>query len=118
MNEELDARVDSRVKWYSVSRVLLLVFIGLMLAGIAGGLGTIAVQNNQVLLNVQTGTDRLVDCTTPGGKCYEQGSRSQSAAVKTINEMSVYAAYCAHKPDNDTVQEIKSCIEQELKVNK
>lgn len=61
------------------------------------------------------GVQRLLDCTTPGGVCYQQGRDSQSGAVGTINRITVVAVYCAKLPGNTTLAQIQACVELNLK---
>lgn len=39
--------------------------------------------------------DRIEDCTTPGGECYERGQSQTTQAVGDIGKLSVYASACA-----------------------
>lgn len=47
----------------------------------------------------EAGTDRIIDCTSPGGKCFERGARRTADLLGTpagpINTVVVYAAACA-----------------------
>ena len=62
-------------------------------------------------LNRRNG-DRVIDCTTPKGQCFEESQRRTGAAVGTINEITVLAAYCAHEHESEP--EIRTCIEDNL----
>lgn len=62
-------------------------------------------QNGQVL-------DRLVDCTTPGGECYQQSQSQTGAAIDTINRLTVEAGWCAKSlPQGSTEAQYRQCIE-------
>lgn len=75
-----------------------------------------------LLIHITTGTNnytkRLVDCTTPGGKCYEQGRSATTGAVGTINQVVTVTVYCAKKADRATVTlaQIQDCVNAQLKV--
>jgi hypothetical protein len=59
---------------------------------------------------------RVIDCTEPGGECFEAGSKRTAAAVGNIGRLSVYAAACAADPvrQQETLQqrasEIEACV--------
>lgn len=56
----------------------------------------------------------LVDCTSPGGECYERGQERTGEAVGNINRIVVLAAACADRPGAHTVLEIERCIKGHL----
>lgn len=60
----------------------------------------------------RSNTDLIVDCTTPGGVCYERGRKSTGSAIATINDVTIAASYCAQF--NTTQATIRKCIEAEL----
>jgi hypothetical protein len=61
--------------------------------------------------DTRAGTDRLVDCTTPGGKCYEQGRSTTSGAVGSINKVTVAAIYCSGKlGPKATLDQLNVCV--------
>ena len=41
--------------------------------------------------------------------------RSQGSVVPDIEEVSVIASYCGHVPDNDTLTEVRACVESEFR---
>jgi hypothetical protein len=59
--------------------------------------------------NVGT-NERIVDCTTPGGKCYQQGQKRTGAAVADILKGATYAIACADKRGVQTEAEIQACV--------
>ena len=61
-------------------------------------------------------SDRLVDCTTPGGKCYEQGRSASSGAVGTINKATIAAIWCSGKlGPGATIQQLQLCVKAQIK---
>lgn len=74
----------------------------------------------------QTGNttlEELVSCTSPEGECYQRGQENQAKAVQALiqassdrhevtREIVIAAAACAQ--DNDTVREIRACVDDEL----
>lgn len=53
----------------------------------------------------------IEDCTNPTGACAKRGQESTETAVATINEIALYAAACADRPGDQTLAEIKRCVE-------
>lgn len=61
--------------------------------------------------DTRSNTNTLVDCTTPGHKCYEQGRDATSGAVGTIAKVVVLAAYCVKNLDHAATQvQVQACI--------
>lgn len=58
--------------------------------------------------------DRLIDCTTPGGRCFEDSQKRTADAVGNLNEITVFAAACADKAGVNTVAQIQACVLDEL----
>ena len=67
---------------------------------------------NQLTVTI---SERLQDCTTPGGSCYEQSRSGSSGAIRDINNITIAAAACADREGVDTVADIRKCIEDTLK---
>ena len=73
--------------------------------------------NTKLLNKVQALSDRLIDCTTPDGKCYAQGSKRTAEAVVGINEgtlkVIVAALSCQSnritQPPVDTQRDLLKC---------
>ena len=58
---------------------------------------------------------RLQDCTTPGGKCYEESAKRTGVAIVKINDIAKAANVCADLPGSITTDAMSKCIEDELK---
>jgi hypothetical protein len=56
----------------------------------------------------------IEDCTTPGRDCFEESQKRTGGVVSDINEVAVYAAYCADQPGAITVQDIEQCVLNQL----
>lgn len=63
----------------------------------------------------------LLDCTTPGGQCYQEGQKRTAEAIRqlveaneagevTTREIVILAADCADNPGVDTADEIEACV--------
>jgi hypothetical protein len=57
----------------------------------------------------------LKDCTIPGHACYDDGHKSTTQAIYSINKVSILAAYCAKQPELQTVAQIQRCVMNHLK---
>jgi hypothetical protein len=62
--------------------------------------------------------DRIFDCTTPGGQCYDQSRQRTGEAVTNIYKSSIYMAQCsrlqpgASGPEFDRF--LEQCVEEKL----
>lgn len=105
------ARIQAKgrlVKWLTWA-------LGILLALGMGSVVLISQYELQRLGSVAADTkrnsDRLVDCTTPGGKCYEQGRSTTSGAVGTINRVAITVEYCAgHLGPSATIAALNACV--------
>lgn len=107
-----------KYKEYAVALGILLVI------AMVGGLGWITYHQKQnagkvdniktVITHVDTGTNILIDCTTPGHPCYERGQQSTRAVLQQVNAVIIAAAYCAHA-GNYTVASIRACVKQTIR---
>jgi hypothetical protein len=52
-------------------------------------------QNNRLAHQVSETNTRIADCTTAGGKCYEDGRARTGAAISDIIRAQVFVAECA-----------------------
>lgn len=77
-------------------------------------------QNNRLAQQVNETNSRMSDCTTPGGKCYEDGRTRTSKAITDILRVNVYMAECSRLypgesgPEFD--KELEACIYARLGV--
>lgn len=83
-----------------------MVIVGILLAGMA--------RLEAITTSTNSNSQLLIDCTSPTGKCYQDGQRRTGSAIGTINQVSIYAAYCSKIPSNTTVKQIETCINKEL----
>lgn len=67
--------------------ILLALFVALV--------GVVTWQNNQLTQKVTETNERMADCTTPGGRCYEEGTHRTSSAIGDIILASIYMSECA-----------------------
>lgn len=76
----------------------------------SGQLVVLAKQNHDNLAATQQAVGILVDCTTPGHKCYEQGQQATRTAVEGLNAAANARELCAHDLNNDTVDKLTACV--------
>ena len=86
--------------------LLLFLFVGLLLV--------LGWQNNRLAHQVAKTNSTMADCTTPGGKCYQQGSERTGNAIASIIRAQVYMAECARLwPNESGVQydtKLEACV--------
>lgn len=80
------------------------IYLSLKIVGLANDTRSTAVSTNNFAA-------RLIDCTTPGGKCYEQGRSATSGAVGTISKVTIAAIYCSGKlGPTATITQLNGCV--------
>lgn len=89
-----------------VARTYLVLLTVLLLAG-----SGVVIWTTQV---TRHNTGVIIDCTDPSGKCYKEARQSAKDNVQLINQISVAAAYCAHQPENKTLEQIKACVSKSV----
>lgn len=77
------------------------------------------VQNRQrgndtrTLLRASIATnERIADCTTAGGKCYEEGGKRSAALIQLLLQSQKQIALC--QASTDTRNELEKCIDEAL----
>lgn len=111
MTEQRHQRVAKAKRAAKIANYALAVGIAILLAYLTVNSQVQLQQLGKVASDTKTNSDRLVDCTTPGGKCYEQGRNATSGAVGTINKVTVSAIYCSGKlGPTATVGQLNACV--------
>lgn len=60
-----------------------------------------------------TQADIIIDCTSVGGKCFEQTQRQTSETVANLNTVTQYAVICGQRVTGE--QAILDCVNKEVK---
>lgn len=86
---------------------LLVTFLALVVGALAAATvtGLAQTHSNGEVLNI------VKDSVDPGGKRFQRGQEQTATAVSSINEISVYAAYCAHQSSD--LKAIEGCVRAE-----
>lgn len=92
-----------------------------MLAAIVlavAGLAVVTWQNNQLTNRVSETNFRMADCTTPGGRCYEESRRRTGQAIEDIIRSEIFMAECARLyPDEAGPafdRKLEACVAERL----
>ncbi len=103
-SEQLRADVhraeEARRRANRINTVLLLVAVVLVAA--AGLVGW----------QVKATSDRVADCTTAGGTCYEEGRERTGAAIATLTRISIYVSQCGRLYPGESGPEFDAKIER------
>lgn len=83
-----------------------------VLAGFVAIALVLAWQGNRTIAQTRETNERIVDCTSPGGQCYQDGSQRTGAAVTAIVWASIYMAECARQRPGDAGPEFDKFLEQ------
>lgn len=86
------------------------------------GLVTVAVQNRlranqnaQIIRQTAATSAQIADCTTVGGKCYEQGGQRTANAIRMIIRAQIYITPCSKMTDTDAA--LEECVLHKLTEN-
>jgi hypothetical protein len=96
------ASILSRIERIALFTIVLLVL------GISVGVGLIGLSNRH-------GVRIVVDCTQPGGLCYQRAQDQTAAAVAQLNLVTIISAECA---DAYTGRALHDCIIRRVKAGK
>jgi preprotein translocase subunit SecG len=96
------------------TRLFLVVGVGMLVIAVVFAYIT--------LRAVRATQNQTADCVTPGSKCYTQRveqDKAQTTAIVAgviggVNEVSIYAAWCANKPGYQTIAEIQKCVTDKI----
>ncbi len=85
-----------------------------VLAGFVAMLLAVVVQGNKTAHQTADTQKAIEDCTTPGGRCYEDGRRRTAQAIDDIVKVSIYMAECARLYPGESGPEydkkLESCV--------
>jgi hypothetical protein len=73
---------------------------------------------NRAAESAERGTKRIEDCTTPGRPCFDESQKRLAEVIVSINDYATYAAACADRPRQQTVEEIQTCIVAQIAEDK
>lgn len=100
-----------------VSRAVAWAVVGLLVGVLIVGAIVLAVQTQNAAeqarhttRNTNKVAHAVLDCTTPGGKCFKRSKRATARAVGDINRVIVLAATCADMPGDQTQRQIERCV--------
>jgi hypothetical protein len=119
-NETPDEVYARTLRWEIAKRVLIMVSVLISVT-----LLVIVLHQNKTQLDAIRSTQKanspvvqavgrvgrqISDCVTPGGKCYDDGQQRTGAAVLSITTQMMYAAFCAARPNVDTIADMRACM--------
>ncbi len=92
----------------------ILAILGVGLLGVAA----LGWQNNQLAQQQRETNRRMADCTTPGGRCYEEGRTRTEGAVSAVVRISVYVSQCGRLYPGESGPEydkkLQACVSERL----
>lgn len=80
--------------------------------------GVVTWQNRQLVEKVNETNSTMADCTTPGGKCYEESAKRTGNAIGDIIRANIFMAQCARLypgevgPEYD--RKLEACVFERL----
>lgn len=97
-----DIRADSKQRR---RESLLSIGLALVLVLLMVGMLFVGWQNHSI-------GDQIADCTTAGGRCYEEGRRRSSEGVDRLIRSNIHLHRCLETPGVDTDAEVIVCMER------
>jgi hypothetical protein len=89
---------------------LLTVLVALLIA--------VTWQNNRLAHRVDRTNAKLADCTTPGGRCYDEGRARTGQAIDDIIRSEIFMAECSRLYPNESGpaydRKLEACVVQRL----
>lgn len=93
----------------------ILVVLGVMLVLVLVGLGFTL----RAASSAKAASDKVADCTTAGGRCYEEGKARGAGAVSAVNLAMIYGIECARELGAGSGPEwnakLEKCVSDKLK---
>lgn len=102
---------------FVLSIFLILVAISLLYQVTAGradasNIKQLLEQGEEQRAALQEQADLIIDCTSPGGKCYEEGQQRTAKVVAGLNVVSQYSVICGERENGE--EAILACVNQEV----
>jgi hypothetical protein len=72
-----------------------------------------SIQSGQILRNSAATSDLIADCTSPGGKCYQESQKRTQGVLAQLVEINKIVAQCAKVTNTD--DEMDTCVQARLK---
>jgi hypothetical protein len=69
-------------------------------------------ENSEILRKSAENSAQIKDCTTVGGKCYQEGARRTGAVLEELRRTNVYIAQCSRVTKTDA--ELEKCVDAKL----
>lgn len=111
--------VERKKRIYLFLRSFLIVasIVILVGGGIAVGYTVFLIRSSQTSNRHLTTT--ILDCTTPGGKCYQESKQQTDQAVGSLTQIElkivIAVKYCGNQlPKTATVTEITNCVQKTI----
>ncbi len=92
----------------SAFNLAVLIVLAVALLAVAG----LGWQNNQLAERQNETNRRMADCTTPGGRCYEESRARTSGAIATVVRISVYVSQCGRLYPGESGPEYDAKLEK------
>ena len=93
----------------------LLIIFGVMTICVTTGFVVYTLTEVQRVSQVNSRLNqRMIECTTPGYRCYDEGQERTGQAVVTLNEVTKAAVICADQPGVITQATMESCLKKQL----
>jgi hypothetical protein len=109
----LDEVAYRNARWERIKRLMIVGILALSIV-LVGGLTYLVAE---IRLNQQSGRqvlDLIQSCTTPGQPCYDDSQKRTAGAIRSINQVTITAAFCAAHNPAATVPKLHTCIIRHL----
>ena len=70
------------------------------------------IDSRRLIATTASTSQRIADCTTKGGRCYEEGSRRQADAIRQLIDAQTEIAVCQRRADSEAA--LRACVRSAL----
>lgn len=89
--EQLRAQKIAQIRRENLINMVIIGILALFMLVVLA----IAWQSNQIAHDTRRNADTLIDCTTPGGQCYKEGTARTGQAVAVLQGIQQYIIECS-----------------------
>jgi hypothetical protein len=106
-------QVTTQTRQNRISTAILFVLLVFVIMALV-----IAWQGNRTIAQTRETNQRMVDCTAPGGRCYEEGKARTGSAINAILRADVFVSECSRLRPGESGpafdQFLEACVGQRL----
>lgn len=103
------------VRFLGLLVIIALAFVVYFTTSTLSQVQQLSIENKTLNERTSMSAARLIDCTTPGHACYDQGNAKTAAAIDILNQATEAAVVCGDRPGTMTYGQMKACVQAQMK---